>query len=333
MALEEYFLEFDGEAFDKHENHEKCISCAKDMEKAGLKIYQILQEIPKIKEYLPSPQLPPLYGDLLMLSKRAQKMEPEVISELNEVEEEYLSARNEFVVNNLRLVVKRAKMFRNRGLPYQDLVQEGTIGLMKATQRFDYRRGFMFSTYAIWWIDHGIRRSIEDHSRLRRVPSNMHQLSRDVLKTLSRLEEEMGEATLEDVAQELDRDPSELQKLHQAFMPNVSLDQQIYGESKNTISNYVADEKVVDPVEKIFYDNLDIEELFRKSKLTPMEKDILLRNFGIFGRREGLWDGAGSGVYGEGESLKHIGDSYQLSRERIRQIKEKALGKLRKCLD
>ncbi len=230
-------------------------------------------------------------------------------------------AKNEFVKANLRLVVSIARRFNHGRLPLPDLIQEGNIGLMKAVERYDYRRGFRFSTYASWWIRHAISRALADKGRAVRLPVHMidayHRISKSERELQSKLERP---ATTEEIAIATGIETEKLQKMKTFLseMP-VSLDRPLSDEDGRKLIDVLVDpNEAPSPPEQIMTSETQGEMLKLLGGLKPIEADILRKRFGLVNDRE--------------RTLKEIGDEYHLSRERVRQLQEQALGKMRRAM-
>ena len=227
------------------------------------------------------------------------------------------SVKNAFVKANLRLVVTIARRFNHGRLPLQDLIQEGNIGLMKAVDRFDHRKGFRFSTYGSWWIRHAISRSIADKARAVRLPVHMIDAYNKVCRARRDHEAQHGrKPTDAELTQLTGVSAERLQRMNYSLIENpVSLDQPLSGDSGLTLLDAVEDTQTLEAAELMDNDLLmtNLREVF--SALSPMEADILRKRMGMGDEQE--------------LTLKEIGERYSLSRERIRQLQEQALGKLR----
>jgi RNA polymerase primary sigma factor len=230
-------------------------------------------------------------------------------------------ARNEFVKANLRLVVSIARRFNHGRMPLSDLIQEGNIGLIKAVERYDYRRGYRFSTYASWWIRHSISRALADKGRAVRLPVHMIDAYHKVSRTRRELSNKLGRApTAEEVSDCAGISSDKVERLEGALMEQaVSLDREVSDADGRRFIDFMHDPDAPLPSERVIDEavSAQVQELL-ESDLKPIEADILRKRFGLVGDRE--------------QTLKEIGESYNLSRERIRQLQEQALGKIRKAL-
>ncbi|MBN2574685.1 MAG: sigma-70 family RNA polymerase sigma factor [Deltaproteobacteria bacterium] len=230
-------------------------------------------------------------------------------------------AKNEFVKANLRLVVSIARRFNHGRLPLPDLIQEGNIGLMKAVERYDYRRGFRFSTYASWWIRHAISRALADKGRAVRLPVHMidayHRIAKSERELQSKLERP---ATTEEIASVTGIEAEKLEKMRTFLADNpVSLDRSISEDDGRRLIDILVDpNEAPSPPEQMMSTETQQEMLKLLSVLKPIEADILRKRFGLVNEHE--------------RTLKEIGDEYRLSRERVRQLQEQALGKMRKAM-
>jgi RNA polymerase primary sigma factor len=230
-------------------------------------------------------------------------------------------SKNAFVKANLRLVVSIARRFNHGRLPLPDLIQEGNIGLMKAVERYDYRRGFRFSTYASWWIRHAISRALADKGRAVRLPVHMidayHKIAKSERELQSKLERP---ATIEEIATATGIETDKLEKM-KTFLAEtpVSLDKPISDEDGRRLIDVLVDpNEAPAPPEQMMNSETQREMLKLLGGLKPIEADILRKRFGLVNDRE--------------RTLKEIGDEYHLSRERVRQLQEQALGKMRRAM-
>ncbi len=250
------------------------------------------------------------------LRLRGDALGQEEIETLQELVASGEAARARLVESNLRLVVSLARRYTHRGIPLADLIQEGNMGLLRAAEKFDWRRGFKFSTYATWWIRQSITRFIADHARTIRIPVHMIETINRMVKVLGELQQQYGrEPTAQEIGEAMEMPPEKVQEITRILPQPISLSTPVGDDQDSVLEDLVEDRDTQEPDEAAARAMLRDQMAAILESLTPRERKVLVRRFGLDG--------------GQGYNLSDIGREMGVTRERVRQIEAKALRKLR----
>jgi RNA polymerase primary sigma factor len=274
-----------------------------------------LEIIPKLDLSIKTPSSDPVRMYLREIGKVPLLSAAEEVALARRIEHKDIAAKRRLIEANLRLVVSIAKRYVGRGMPFLDLIQEGNLGLMRAVEKFDYRRGFKFSTYATWWIRQGVTRGLTNQARTIRLPAHIVEIMNQLFRVQRKLRQEMDtEPTPEQIAAEMDTTPQRVREILKSSQQPVSLETPIGEEEDSQLGDFIEDEEAIVPLEAVG-EIIQREELSQVlGTLTHRERKVIELRFGLKGEHP--------------RTLEEVGQSFGVTRERIRQIEVKTMAKL-----